>query len=154
MYGLSKQDYQTQIEELLDFMELPKDNEKHIEDYSKGMKAKVSLSAALIHQPKYLILDEPFDGMDFVSIQKICDLLRTMAGKGATILITSHQYDIIAEICDKFALLKDGVIKFNWTIMELENMAQEKGFGSKKTPIKAYLESIMSENQKTKLSWI
>ncbi|SFF56803.1 ABC transporter ATP-binding protein [Thermoflexibacter ruber] len=154
MYELPKQDYKPRIEELLAFMELPIDNKKWIEDYSKGMKAKVSLAAALIHQPKYLILDEPFDGVDFVSVQKICKLFRSMASKGACILITSHQYDIIAEVCDRFALLKEGEIKFNLTMSELENQAVLHGFGEDKNPVKAYLESLMSNSQKNEISFL
>jgi ABC-2 type transport system ATP-binding protein len=135
-------------------MDLPIDNKKYIESYSKGMKNKVSLAAALIHQPKYLILDEPFDGIDFMSVQKIIKLFRQMADKGATILITSHQYDIIAEVCDKFALLKDGVIQFNLSMPELEALAQQ-GFSKEKVPVKAYLESLMSnDNQTQTLSWL
>lgn len=154
MYELPKQDYKPKIEELLEFMELPTDNKKFIEDYSKGMKAKVSLAAALIHQPKYLILDEPFDGVDFVSVQKICKLFRSMASKGACILITSHQYDIIAEVCDRFALLKEGEIKFNLTMLELENQAKKNGFEGDKNPVKSYLESMMSNNQKNEISFL
>ncbi|MCU0447026.1 MAG: ABC transporter ATP-binding protein [Microscillaceae bacterium] len=153
MYNIPKKDYKAKVEELLAFFELPQDNKKYIEHYSKGMKNKVSLAAALIHQPKYLILDEPFDGVDFLSIQKICKLFRSMVAKGATILITSHQYDVIAEVADKFAFLQDGEIKFNATMTELEVMA--KDFATEKNPVKAYLESLMvksaSQNQ---LSWL
>jgi ABC-2 type transport system ATP-binding protein len=154
LYQLPKRISKERIIELLSFMDLPIDNKKYIESYSKGMKNKVSLAAALIHQPKYLILDEPFDGIDFMSVQKIIKLFRQMADKGATILITSHQYDIIAEVCDKFALLKDGVIQFNLSMPELEALAQQ-GFSKEKVPVKAYLESLMSnDNQTQTLSWL
>lgn len=76
MYKMSKAEYRDRIMELLAFFELPSDHKKYIENYSKGMKSKVSLAAALIHHPNYLILDEPFDGVDFVSIQKITRLFQ------------------------------------------------------------------------------
>ena len=153
LYDLPKEVYQSRVEELLAFMSLPTDNRQYIESYSKGMKNKVSLAAALIHQPQYLILDEPFDGIDFVSVQKISKLLKTLAAKGVTILITSHQYDIIAELSDQFALLKAGVIHFNLTMPQLEAFAA-RGFPEEKYPVKAYLESLMDDSQdKNELSW-
>lgn len=152
MYDLSKEEYPSRINELLTFFELPKDNKKYIEKYSKGMKSKVSLAAALIHNPKYLILDEPFDGVDFVSIQNICKLFKQMAENGATIFITSHQYDVIAEMCNMFALLKNGRILFNTDFKELQALAAD--FNNETNPVKSYIESLMSINKKPNLSWL
>lgn len=153
MYKLPKNEFPQKIEELLTFFELPNNNKKYIESYSKGMKNKVSLAAALIHQPPYLILDEPFDGVDFVSIQKITRLFKDLANKGVTILITSHQYDVVAELCDSFALLKSGEIVFNSTMDELIE-ASKKQFDTTKNPVKSYLESLMSNEQDSSLSWV
>lgn len=150
-YGLDKITLRNRANELILFLDLDPDK-KLIEDYSKGMKSKVSLAASLIHNPKYLVLDEPFDGIDFLSIQKICKLFRDLASNGCTILITSHQYDIISEVCDKFALLKDGEILFNKTMTELEEIS--KNFSADKEPIKSYLESRMSNQNNSELSWI
>lgn len=152
MYELPKEEYLYKITELLNFFDLPSDNKKYIESYSKGMKSKVSLAAALIHNPRYLVLDEPFDGVDFVSIQAISKLFRQMAENGATIFITTHQYDVIAEMSNKFALLKDGKIMFNLNFEELMKMSEK--FSNNKNQVKAYLESLMSENKKNILSWI
>lgn len=153
MYGIPKKQYKARVQELLEFLDLPLDNKKYIEDYSKGMKNKVSLAAALIHQPQYLILDEPFDGIDFLAIEKISKLLKNMAQKGSTILITSHQYDVIAAIADKFALLKDGQIVFNCNMAELEGRA--KDFEEEPKSVKAYLEFLMNDgNSRNELSWI
>ncbi len=152
MYKLPKEEYSSRIDELLAFLELPTDNKKYIEDYSKGMKNKVSLAAALIHQPSYLILDEPFDGVDFVSIQKITRLFKDLAKKGVTILITSHQYDVVASLCDNFALLKAGKIIFNATMPELVEKAKEQ-YSTTENPVKSYLESLMNDGQESRLSW-
>ncbi len=143
MYKIPKQEAKDRIEELLSFFELPTDKGKYIESYSKGMKSKVSLAAALIHNPMYLILDEPFDGIDFLSIQKIGKLFTSMAKNGVTILLTSHQYDIVAEMCDNFALLKNGKIQFNIEFDELTKLSID--FKEEKNPVKAYLESLMKE---------
>tara|TARA_R110001592_G_scaffold57323_1_gene174287 strand:- start:4231 stop:4992 length:762 start_codon:yes stop_codon:yes gene_type:complete len=153
MYKLQRTEYTQRIEELLSFFDLPADNKKYIEDYSKGMKNKVSLAAALIHNPKYLILDEPFDGVDFVSIQKITRLFKYLSKKGVTILVTSHQYDVVADLCDNFSLLKAGKIEFNYTMSELVERAN-KEFKNNPNPVKSYLESLMSDQQDSNLSWV
>ena len=151
MYGIKKDPLKTRVAGLLDFFELPDDG-RYIESYSKGMRSKVSLAMALIHSPKYLILDEPFDGVDFVSVQQIGKLLKRMASDGVTIFITSHQYDVIAELGDRFALMQDGVIRFNRTMEELREMAA--GFSHAPNPVKPYLESLMSHGEKKDLQWV
>jgi len=152
MFKIEKTVLNQRINELLNFFELPNDKKKYIESYSKGMKSKVSLAMALLHNPKYLILDEPFDGIDFVSVQNISKLLRQMASNGVAISITSHQYDVIADMGTKFALLKDGQIMFNKTFGDLKLMASE--FNQEANPVKAYLESLMVTEEKKGLSWI
>lgn len=153
MYYIKKNLLDDRINELLLFLDLH-ETDNYIEKLSKGMKSKISIAAALIHNPKYLILDEPFDGLDFLSIQKITRLFRTLAEKGCTILITSHQYDVIASLCDKFALLKNGSILFNYSLEELEKVAKE--YTNDSNPVKYYLEKMMDENpsDKKSLSWI
>ncbi len=152
MFKIEKTTLNQRIDELLDFFELPNDKKKYIESYSKGMKSKMSLAMALLHNPQYLILDEPFDGIDFVSVQNISKLLHKMANNGVAILITSHQYDVIADLGMKFALLKDGKILFNKTFDELKDMASE--FNGEQNPVKAYLEQLMTTEEKKGLSWI
>jgi len=153
MYNIKKNLLDDRINELLLFLDLH-ETDNYIEKLSKGMKSKISIAAALIHNPKYLILDEPFEGLDFLSIQKITRLFRTLAEKGCTILITSHQYDVIASLCDKFALLKNGSILFNYSLEELEKVAKE--YTNDSNPVKHYLEKMMDENpsDKKSLSWI
>lgn len=152
MQKMDKNVLKQRIDELLEFFELPTDNKKYIESYSKGMKSKMSLAMALLHNPKYLILDEPFDGIDFVSVQNISKLLHQMAANGTAILITSHQYDVIADLGNLFALLKDGKILFNKNFNELKEMASE--FNGEQNPVKSYLEKLMTTEEKKGLSWI
>jgi ABC-2 type transport system ATP-binding protein len=138
MFNIPDNELRHKVDDFVAFFELP--DKKLIEIYSKGMKCKISLACALIHNPKYLILDEPFDGIDFVSVQKISRTFADLAKNGCTILITSHQYDIIASLCHKFALLKDGKILFNNTMEELHKFASKTG-----NTVKDYLEYCMSK---------
>jgi ABC-type multidrug transport system ATPase subunit len=80
-------------------------------------------------------------------------LLKNLAAKGVTILLTSHQYDILAAVSDQFALLKEGSILFNLPMLQLETFAV-RDFPGEKNPVKAYLENLMDDNQdKNELSW-
>lgn len=152
MYGIPEGELRNRVDDLVTFFDLPE--RKYIEICSKGMKSKVSLACSLIHNPKYLILDEPFDGIDFVSVQKISRTFADMARNGCTILITSHQYDIIAGLCHKFALLKNGKILFNNTLDELHRIASDRNQSD--SPVKSYLEYCMNGNENTpqQISWL
>jgi ABC-type multidrug transport system, ATPase component len=150
LHKLDENTIKLRMQELLDFFELPTQNKKYIKNFSRGMKGKVSLAASLIHNPQYLILDEPFDGLDFLTIEKIKTLLKTKAEKGATILITSHQYDIISALCDNLALLKDGIIEFNNSYDALEKQVTEESEES----VKTYLEKLMRSGEKKSLNFI
>jgi ABC-2 type transport system ATP-binding protein len=152
-YPLAYEVIHSRARDLIAFFELDS-KKKLIQDYSKGMKKKVALAAALIHHPKYLILDEPFESMDFLSVQKTSNLFQKLAANGAVILITSHQYDAVAEICDKIALLKDGKILFNYSFKELEEIAS-KALKQEKNPVKVYLEmELKNDRDDAMMAWI
>ena len=74
------------------------------------MKSKISLATSLIHSPKYLFLDEPFDGIDNESIKKIIDLLIKISNNGSTVLISSHQDEYLAKMCNKILKLNNGIL--------------------------------------------
>lgn len=127
----------SRIDDLISFFNLPTDNKMRISQYSSGTKAKVALACALIHQPKILILDEPFKGLDLISYDKVLSYLKKYATKGNCILITSHQIDVIIEISDRVALLKNGKLHFNYSVVELQEKAIE--IQSEKNSIKKFL---------------
>lgn len=139
-YNLKKEKLNNRILYLTDYFQLPS-NSTLIRKYSKGMKAKLNLAAALVHEPKILILDEPFSALDFPSIQKLSKLLRKIASEGGEILIASHQYEVIADVCNKFALIENGKILFNLPMNELKERARKIAGGS----VKNFLENQMAD---------
>ena len=141
-YNIKKKKLSNRIQYLLEYFQLPFDDTL-IRKYSKGMKAKLSLAAALIHEPKYLILDEPFTGLDFPSVQKTTKLLTKIASEGGEILIASHQYEILVDICNKFALIEDGKVIFNLSMKELEEQAEKYTDGS----VKLFIEKKITETK-------
>jgi len=108
MFELEEEEGRQRAGELIRFFQLEEKQHKWIETYSSGMKKKVSLAAALIHQPELLILDEPLEGVDPVSARLIKDNLRLMAQQGVTVLISSHVLDTIEKLCDEIAIIHRG----------------------------------------------
>lgn len=79
--------------------------------YSKGMKQRVLLSAALLHNPDLLIFDEPLSGLDVVSARLFKDLLRSLAGAGKAILYISHVLEVVEQVCDGVIILQNGAVR-------------------------------------------
>jgi ABC-type multidrug transport system ATPase subunit len=133
----------SRVDELLHYFELPPENKKWIGQYSTGMKAKVSLACAVLHRPEVLILDEPFDGLDLPTYDKVLAFLRNYADQGNCILITTHLVDVISEIGDQVALMKDGKLHFQYSFHELQE--KSRSFQQERSPIREYLMNQLLE---------
>lgn len=108
MYGLDAQTTATRARELLEFMELASEPKKLITDYSHGMQKKIALAAAVIHGPKVLFLDEPFEGVDAIASGTLKSMLQGMIARGATIFLTSHVLEIVERLCSHIAIIDHG----------------------------------------------
>lgn len=82
--------------------------QKKVEQLSKGMAQKVQFIAAVLHEPKFVVLDEPFSGLDPVSQELFKEEIRSLAARGATVLLSSHQMNIVEELCDEIFLIHKG----------------------------------------------
>ena len=127
MYGLSRTETQERTKDLLGVMELTSDADKLIVDYSMGMKKKVALAAALIHRPRVLFLDEPFNGIDPISVRAIRDVLKALTDHGTTIFFTSHVMEVVERLCTRIAIIQKGKLVGQGTIAELREQAGEDG---------------------------
>ena len=99
MYGLDRETAAKRAAELLDFMQLADQPKKLVTDYSHGMQKKLALAAAVIHGPKILFLDEPFEGVDAIASGTLKAMLQSMISRGATIFLTSHVLEIVERLC-------------------------------------------------------
>ena len=109
MYGLPRRDAVRRADELLDFMEISgEDRNKLIVDYSMGMKKKTVLASAMIHGPKVLFLDEPFNGIDTVTGRAIRDVLTRATSQGVTIFFSSHVMEVVEKLCTRIAVIDKG----------------------------------------------
>ncbi len=119
MYGLDKETTNRRTEELLDFMNLAADPKKLVTDFSHGMQKKLALAAAVIHGPRVLFLDEPFEGVDAIAAGTLKAMLQRMTERGATIFLTSHVLEIVERLCSHVAIIHQGRLVANGSLDEL-----------------------------------
>jgi ABC-2 type transport system ATP-binding protein len=119
MYGLDAATTATRTTELLEFMSLAGETKKLITDFSHGMQKKLALAAAVIHGPKVLFLDEPFEGVDAVASVTLKSMLQGMIARGATIFLTSHVLEIVERLCTHIAIIDRGQLIANGSLEEL-----------------------------------
>jgi ABC-2 type transport system ATP-binding protein len=119
MYGLDRLTAAKRTAELLDFMQLVDQPKTLVTDYSHGMQKKLALAAAVIHGPKILFLDEPFEGVDAIASNTLKAMLQSMIARGATIFLTSHVLEIVERLCTHVAIINHGELIANGSLEEL-----------------------------------
>jgi ABC-2 type transport system ATP-binding protein len=90
-----------------------------VADYSAGMSKKVALAAAMIHSPRLLVLDEPFESVDPVSAANVIDILQNYVAAGGTVVLSSHGMDLIQRVCDSVAIIVQGKVLASGTVEEV-----------------------------------
>ena len=121
MYGLAGQVARERAKELLDMFELGATGRKLIAEYSKGMRKRVAMAAALIHRPQLFLMDEPFEGVDAVGARLMKDILLDQVRQGATIFLTSHVLEVVERLCDRVAILNEGRLLAEDTLENLRS---------------------------------
>lgn len=151
MYGLAESDVQDRTDQLLELLELSDKRGDLIMDYSMGMKKKVGLAAALIHNPRVLFLDEPFNGVDVISTRTVRTLLQRLVERGVTVFFSSHVMEMVERLCTRVAILKRGRIVALGSVAELKEQA---GAGADRTLEEIFLAHIGESASERGLSWI
>jgi ABC-2 type transport system ATP-binding protein len=154
MYDIPAPEVESRAAELIDLFDLTEDADKLIIDYSHGMRKKTALAAALIHAPRVLFLDEPFEGIDAITGRIIRDVLQQLRGQGTTIFFSSHILEVVERLCTRVGVIADGRLVASGTISELRERA-ETGAGTTLEDIflKAVGATADIENS-GKLSWL
>ncbi|MBS4872635.1 MAG: ABC transporter ATP-binding protein [Peptoniphilus sp. oral taxon 375] len=110
IYGVSEEDRMDRTLRLAKVFDLKEDLGSKISSYSHGMKQKLAIIAALVHDPKLLILDEPFVGLDPTATHFLKELFQEMVANGAAIFFSTHVLEVAQNLCHKIAIIKDGKI--------------------------------------------
>jgi ABC-2 type transport system ATP-binding protein len=128
LYGQDGDGVEARIDELLDLWGLEPWRDQLVESYSHGMRQKLILSSALVHQPTALVIDEPMVGLDPSAARLLKRMLRSFADGGGTILISTHTLEFAEALCDRLAVIQEGRILTSGTMEELrEQAAVEQG---------------------------
>ncbi len=115
------------IDNYFDLFQLKKDMNRLIESYSQGMKKKISIISALIHNPEILILDEPTTGLDPKSIRILKDILLTKKKENKIIFFSTHILDIAEYLCDEVGIINNGKLLFTGTVDDLRELKKNPG---------------------------
>ena len=137
LYQVSKEDRDKRIEDMVTRFELTGAFDNQMRTYSHGMKQKIAIMSALVHDPKIWILDEPLTGLDPNSILQVKETMKEHAKRGNIVFFSSHIIDVVERICDRIAIIKKGQILTCKTVEEIEK--------SGKTLEKFYMDTINGE---------
>ncbi len=163
LYDVSINDRNKAIEKYVTLFELGDAFDNQIKTYSHGMKQKITIISALVHNPKVWILDEPLTGLDPVSIYQVKECMRVHAREGNIVFFSSHLIDIVESLCTKIAIIKRGKILAYKNVADIEKTKtlEEYYLEVSKTPVEpAYVDDKAEtkaekekENGKKKRSW-
>ena len=120
VHGLAPAEARRRAVQLLEAMDLSADGAKLVSSYSHGMRKKLALSCALIHEPRLLFLDEPFEGVDAVATRELRELLQKLvATRRMTVFLTSHVLEVVERLCTHVGILARGRLAVTGTLEEL-----------------------------------
>ena len=160
MYGLDRATAAQRSQELLEFMQLTDRPKALITDFSHGMQKKLALAAAVIHGPKILFLDEPFEGVDAIAAGTLKAMLQRMISRGATIFLTSHVLEIVERLCSHVAIISKGQLVAQGSLEELRAGIEARQGAAASSEGKLTLEQIFldivggSREGERELTWL
>ena len=120
IFGVSASERQERIKKYGDDFEITDDLAQPISAYSHGMKQKLSVISALIHNPKLIIMDEPFVGLDPKASHLLKEIMRSMCDSGSAIFFSTHVLEVAEKLCDKVAIIKGGKLIKSGTMEEVK----------------------------------
>ena len=123
LYGMDQRRMEARIKELVGLFEMDEWAGDLIESYSHGMKQRLVMSAALIHQPKVIVVDEPMVGLDPKGARLVKSIFRSLASEGVSIFMSTHTLAIAEEVCDRIGIINEGCLIAVGTASELRQKA-------------------------------
>ncbi len=112
LFKMPKETIRREIDKLVDHFEIGDWVDKRSEDYSQGMRQRITIAAAFVHSPRTIIIDEPMVGLDPRSARIVKDSLKQKSKEGAAIFMSTHNMEIVEELCDRIGIIKDGKLIF------------------------------------------
>ncbi len=129
IFGISQQDREAKIKKYAGLFGLTADLAQPISSYSHGMKQKLAVISALIHDPKLIIMDEPFVGLDPTATFTLKEIMREICARGGAIFFSTHILEVAEKLCDKVAIIKNGRLVISGSMDEVKgNVSLEEVF--------------------------
>lgn len=128
MYGVAGDVAAQRAEELLELIGLRQRGEDLVGEYSKGMRRRIAIAAALVHAPRLVFLDEPFEGIDVIAVGVIRELLQELSHRGVTLLLTTHVLEIAARLATHAGIIRRGRMVAEGTLEELKEEFEVETF--------------------------
>jgi ABC-2 type transport system ATP-binding protein len=119
LWGIAAEEAEPRARRLLDWLDLTKHAHELTEGFSRGMKQKLALAGALIHEPELLILDEPLTGLDAAAARQVKDLLLSHVAQGGTVILTTHILDVAERLAQRIGIIRQGRLIAEGTLAEL-----------------------------------
>ncbi len=119
LHGMSATDAGTAASRWLDLLGLGERSRDRLEDLSHGNQQRVQLAAALVHDPELLVLDEPFSGLDPIGVQAMANILAERTAAGTAVVFSSHQLDLVEDLCESVVVINRGSIVLSGLVREL-----------------------------------
>lgn len=110
LYNLDKKTIQLQIDELVEILKIESWLDKRTEEFSQGMRQRITIASALLHNPKLLILDEPMVGLDPQSVVLVKNILKQKVAEGAAVFVSTHSLSFAEEVCSRIGIIKSGAM--------------------------------------------
>jgi ABC-2 type transport system ATP-binding protein len=123
LYGIDGDGIGARVREMLELFELGQWENQLVESFSHGMKQRLVMSAAFLHRPRAVIVDEPMVGLDPRGARLIKDVFRTMSGRGVAVLMSTHTLEVAQEMCDRISIILKGKIIAEGTVDQLRVLA-------------------------------
>jgi ABC-2 type transport system ATP-binding protein len=124
LYGQEGQAVEERMDELLDLFELTDWKHELVESYSHGMRQKLIISSAIIHRPQYIVVDEPMVGLDPKGARFLKELFRAFVDRGGTVLMSTHTLEVAEGMCDRIAIIRNGIIAAEGTMTDLRRQTE------------------------------
>ena len=126
LHGLDERAARAAADEWLGRLDLGGRGDAKLEELSHGNQQRVQLAAALLHEPELLVLDEPFAGLDPLAVHRLADILRDEAARGAAVLFSSHQLDLVEDICEDVAIVDHGTVVATGDVAALKRASRRR----------------------------
>jgi len=127
LFKLEKKKLAETIDSLIEHFEIGDWVDKRTEDYSQGMRQRITIVAGLLHDPKVIVIDEPMVGLDPRSAKIVKETLKKKSGEGISVFMSTHSLQVAEELCDRIGIIKDGKLIFVDTQQKLQDYKKQYG---------------------------